>query len=432
MKINIQTLGCKVNQYETQALEKLFAERGYEISDSPEECDICVVNTCAVTAESGRKSCQAIRRTRRMNPSALIAVCGCFSQIDPDEVAALDVDLIAGSGDRLAFVDDIEKLCEDRVRRINIDDPLKRRTFEKLPAGNLSGRTRAMLKIQDGCSNFCSYCVIPYARGPVRSLPVADAASEAEKLASRGFSELVVTGIEISSYGVDLKDGSSLIDVIFEISRSAPDSRIHLGSLEPRTATDEFCRALSRLPNICDHFHLSLQSGSDTVLSRMRRKYDTALFYESVCNLRRYFPGCGVTADMIVGFPGETENEFAESLEFVRKCAFSAMHIFPYSPRPGTAAAKMDGQIEKRVKHERAAVASALAKELEDDFLRSCVGKKLSVLFEREKDGVSVGHASNYASVAVKARNLRNTILPVQIIGVGDGVLLGELTHPTV
>jgi threonylcarbamoyladenosine tRNA methylthiotransferase MtaB len=427
VNICIQTLGCKVNQYETQALETIFTERGHSICTSDMPCDAYIVNTCAVTAESGRKSRQAIRHAKRQHPGAIIAVCGCFSQIEPEEMRSLGADLISGSGGRVEFADALEQIWQDRQVRNLVDDPRRRHTFESLPAGSLSARTRAMLKIQDGCSNFCSYCIIPYTRGPVRSLPLEKAAAEAARLNAQEYRELVITGIEISSYGRDFNDGTTLIDVISAISTQTPHMRLRLGSLEPRTATDDFCRQLAALPNICNHFHLSMQSGCDATLSRMRRKYTSADFFDSLTNFRRYFPGCGITTDMIVGFPGETEAEFEQSLQFIQKCHFSAMHIFPYSPRPGTPAAEMPGQVDKRVKHLRARRAAETAAQMEQVFLDSCIGKTLNVLFEQETAGHSTGHAENYCLVSVEKDGIRNEILPVLVTKSGRSTLFGKI-----
>jgi len=427
VKIYIQTLGCKVNQYETQALETLLTGRGHTICDTDESCDAFIVNTCAVTAESGRKSRQTIRRLKAAHPGAVAAVCGCYSQISPEDAAALGADLIYGSGERLRFADDLEQMFSEKKQVVRVDEPMRRREFEELPAGHLHGRTRAMLKIQDGCDNFCSYCIIPYARGPVRSMPVDNAASEAKRLSAEGYRELVITGIEIASYGKDLHDGKTLADAILAISRSAPEARLRLGSLEPRIINGEFCTALKNAGNLCPHFHLSLQSGCDAVLSRMHRKYNTARFYESVTLLREYFPNCGITADLIVGFPGETEEEFSETLAFIEKCAFSSMHIFPYSRRPGTIAARLPDQVENAVKRDRARRSAAVADEMKKRFLISCVGSVQSVLFETESGGRCVGHAENYCEVSVSGTKLRNTVLNVQITAVKGSTLLGEI-----
>lgn len=426
MKIFFHTLGCKVNQYETQAMETLFCEKGYKIARESGECDMVVVNTCAVTAESGRKSRQAIRRLKAENPDAVIGVCGCFSQIEPESIKEL-ADVIAGSGDRRQFVSDMERAGIEKRLIINIDEPLKRRSYEELPAGSLAGRTRAMLKIQDGCSNFCSYCIIPYARGPVRSLPPEKCAAEAARLAKEDIREIMITGIEIASYGKDLKTGATLADAITEIANAAPEVRLHLGSLEPRVITEEFCKKLKALPNICPHFHLSLQSGCDETLKRMKRRYNTERFYESVELLRKYFPRCGISADLITGFPAETDEEFNKTLGFIKKCAFSSMHIFPYSIRPGTVAADMPEQISRELKQNRAREAAAVAAAMEEAFLESNVGSVQQVLFETESGGVSYGHSGNYCQVAVESTGLHNRVKNVQIIAAKHGKLFGKI-----
>jgi len=417
MKYAIYTLGCKVNQYETQALETMLQQAGYEPAQTG--ADVVIVNTCAVTAESGRKSRQAVRRLMGQNPGALSVVCGCFSQIEPEEAKKLGADIVFGSGDRRGVVDAILAA----VPTVSLDDPFKRREFEPLPAGAVSGRTRAMLKIQDGCDNFCTYCVIPYARGRVRSLPVAEAAAEAGKLAEEDFLEIVVTGIEIASYGKDLPEKPGLADAVEAVSKAVPQVRVHLGSLEPTVVTEEFCRRLAALGNICRHFHLSLQSGCDDTLRRMNRKYDTARFYESCCLLRRFFPGCAVTADLIVGFPGESEDDFAETLEFLKKCAFSYVHCFPYSARPGTKAAAMEGQISREEKEKRVRLAQELVEQLQQAYLASCVGQTLPVLFERPREG----HADNYCVVEVSEPQLRGTVHEIEILSICDKKLFGNI-----
>lgn len=427
MKIYFQTLGCKVNQYETQAMEQMFSERGWEIAAAPEECDACVINTCAVTAESERKSRQAVRHIKSRCPEAVIAVCGCSSQISPDVHERLGADVVFGSGDRKKLVQSIEEAASARTHIVNVDKALSRREYEILPAGGLEGRTRAMLKIQDGCSNFCSYCIIPYTRGPSRSMPIEEIRRETERLVGEGYREIVVTGIEIASYGRDLKDGSTLADAVCTAAESAGDTRIRLGSLEPRVVTEDFCRRLAACGNVCPHFHLSLQSGCDETLMRMRRKYDTERFYESVCLLREHFRGCGIAADLITGFPGETEEEFSKTLSFIEKCAFSSMHIFPYSVRPGTKAADMEGQLSKAEKSARAARASKVAERMTKEFMEKCVGTVQRVLFETEHDGYSFGHAGNYCRTAVKGSNLRGTVADVRIMSYQDDVLLGNI-----
>lgn len=427
MKYRIATLGCKVNQFETQALETMLAARGLEAAAAEETADVVIVNTCAVTAESGRKSRQLIRKLEGENPGALVAVCGCFSQLSPEDTAALGAQVVHGSGDKARFADDIARALAERNDIAWTDDPFARRVMEELPSGAVDGRTRAMLKIQDGCANFCTYCIIPYTRGRVRSLPPERCAAQTEALNDKGFKELVVAGIEIASYGRDLTPKSTLADAVEAIASKAGEMRLRLGSLEPTVITEDFVRRLKAAGKVCDHFHLSLQSGCDEILRRMNRKYDTARFFEATELLRHYFPGCGMTADLIVGFPGETAENHAETLDFIEKCAFSSMHIFPYSRRPGTKAAVMEGQLTNAVKAARARQAQALASKMEARYLQACVGKKLSVLFEGEKDGMSVGHAANYTQVCVPNGHRRGIVENVEITGVLDKMLGGKI-----
>lgn len=427
MKFAFYTLGCKTNQYETQAMERLLLEKGHEIGAFDEICDGYVINTCSVTAVADKKNRAVIRRCRRENPGAVIAVCGCYSQHDPEAIRALGIDVIGGSGNRQEFVQMLLDAAGAHAHREQVDNALRRREFECLPAGGLEERTRAMLKVQDGCVNFCTYCIIPYTRGPVRSAPLELAVAQAKELANRGYREIVLTGIEIASWGADLPGKPEVTVLIEEICKAVPELRVRLGSLEPRVVTEEFCRRLSVFSNLCPQFHLSMQSGCDTVLQRMKRKYDTARYYESVELLRKYFPECAVTTDMIVAFPGETEAEFAESLAFIRKCDFADMHIFPYSRRPGTPADKMPGQHNNATKEARSRAAIAVAEEMSKAYRESWVGRTLEVLFE-EKDGeYFTGHAPNYVKVYAEGENLHNEIRAVTVTGVYRDGVWGEL-----
>ena len=428
MRIAIYTLGCKVNQYETQAMEQELTRRGHEIVPFDGAADAYIVNTCSVTAVSDKKSRQMIRRCRKLNEHAVVAACGCYVQTHSDEAAGLGLDLIAGTGDRMAFLDLLEQAAREKEPLTLLDDALRRRAFEVLPAGGMAERTRAMLKVEDGCVNFCTYCIIPYARGPVRSLPKAEAVAQTRRLREEGYRELVITGIEISGWGHDLKNGETLIDLLEAVSEAAGDMRLRLGSLEPRTITEDFCRRAARLPNLCPHFHLSMQSGCDDTLRRMNRKYDTARFYESVSLLRQYFDRPAITTDLITGFPGETEEEFAQTLAFIERCGFAAMHIFPYSVRPGTKAAAMPDQCTAAVKEQRAARAAETAERMKQTYLRGCVGQTYPVLFEQERNGLYVGHAPNYCQVGVRGEDLHNEIHGVRIVEVTEDMLTGELT----
>ena len=424
MKIAFYTLGCKTNQYETQAMERLLLERGHTIGSFEESCDCYVVNTCSVTAVADKKNRAVIRRCRRKNPEAIVAVCGCYTQHAAEEVKQLGVDVIGGSGNRQQFLSDLLQAAAQRQYHETLDNALRRREFEVLPAGGLEERTRAMLKVQDGCTNFCTYCIIPYTRGPIRSAPLELAVEQARELAARGYREIVITGIEIAGWGKDLPGKPPLWQLISAICQAVPELRIRLGSLEPRIITEEFCRELKKFPNLCPHFHLSMQSGCDAVLQRMKRKYDTARYYESICLLREFFPGCAITTDMIVAFPGETEEEFRQSLDFIKKCGFADMHIFPYSRRPGTPAADMPGQLPNAVKEDRSRRAIAVAEQMSREYRESLIGTTQTVLFEDREGEYFTGHTPNYIKVYAQGENLHNQIRQVTITEVfHDGVV---------
>ena len=427
MRFAFHTFGCKVNQYETQAMEQLLRDQGHEICRFDESCDGYIVNTCSVTGEADRKNRSLIRRCRKNHPEAVIGVCGCYSQHAREAVEELGVDVVSGSAGRENFIAMMLAALADRQRRSEVDAALRRRIFEVLPAGGLSERTRAMLKVQDGCVNFCSYCIIPYTRGPVRSAPLELAVEQAKELEAQGFREIVVTGIEIASWGVDLPGKPNMVTLIEAICQAVPNLRVRLGSLEPRVITGEFCEKLSKFPNLCPHFHLSMQSGSDTVLARMKRKYDTARYYESIELLRKWFPGCALTTDMIVAFPGETEEEYAESLAFIQKCAFAEMHIFPYSRRPGTPADKMPGQHPNAVKSERSRRAIAIADQMTAAYRANMVGQTVSVLFEEPSDDLFTGHAPNYVKVYAEGQDLHNEVRSVRITEVYKDGVKGEI-----
>lgn len=426
MRIAICTLGCKVNQYETQALEQEIVRRGHELVDFEEQADAYVVNTCSVTAVSDKKSRQMIRKAKRRNPDAVVAACGCYAQTHPEDVKKLAPDVLFGTNDRTKFLDEIERALAQHQSVFRVDDVWSRREFEVLPAGGMTSRTRAMMKVEDGCVNFCTYCLIPFARGRVRSLPMEEARAQVRQLRAEGYREIVVTGIEISSYGSDFADGTALIDLLEMLCAEASDVRIRFGSLEPRTITEEFCERAGKLENLCPHFHLSMQSGCDATLKRMNRKYDTARFYESCTLLRKYFDDPAITTDLITGFPEETEEEFTETLAFIERCGFADMHVFPYSIRPGTKAAEMK-QVNMPVREERAARASAVAEQMHRAYLERCIGKTFEVLFEQDKNGHSVGHAMNYMEVRVEESGLHNQVRRVKITVVDGETLCGVL-----
>lgn len=431
MKIAFYTLGCKTNQFETQALETMFSARGHEVVPFSEKADAYVINTCTVTALGDKKSRSAARRARSLNPDCILVVCGCYSQVKPQEVRELcGADVVCGTGEKSRIVELTERAVADRQYICTVEPGFERGPFDFMPAGSLQGRTRALLKVQDGCQNFCSYCLIPYARGRSRSMPFDLVCSEAARLGQAGYREIVVTGIEISSYGFDLPGQPSPTDMIEAVCRAAPDARIRLGSLEPRTVTEDFCRRLSGFPNLCPHFHLSLQSGCDKTLRDMNRKYDTARYALSCRLLRQYFPGCAITTDLIVGFPGETEADFAATLAFVEACAFAQVHIFPFSARPGTRAASMDGQLTHAEKQARAHRAADLCQNLKRRYMESLAGTTVDVLFEQSRSGIYSGHCPQYCLVRVPGRALSGRVLPVVIDGIDptDGdALVGHL-----
>lgn len=423
MKIAFYTLGCKTNQYETQAMERLLCEQGHEISSFEDDCDCYIVNTCSVTAVADKKNRAIIRRCRREHPQAILGVCGCYSQHAAQAVRELEVDVVGGSGGRQQFLEDLLAAAQSRTYQEHLDNALRRREFEVLPAGGLQERTRAMLKVQDGCTNFCTYCIIPYTRGPIRSAPLETAVAQAKQLEQAGYREIVVTGIEIAGWGKDLPGKPPVWLLIAEICKAVPHLRIRLGSLEPRIVTEEFVAALSGFQNLCPQFHLSMQSGCDTVLARMKRKYNTEEYMESLERLRNAFPGCAITTDMIVGFPGETEEEFEKSLSFIRQCRFADMHIFPYSRRPGTPAAEMPGQLPNAVKEERSRRAIAVAQDMSRCYHQELLGTTQAVLVEGMEGEHSVGHAMNYVKIYIPGAYPRNEIQTVAVKSLyGDGV----------
>lgn len=423
MKIAFYTLGCKTNQYETQAMERLLCEQGHEICSFEDDCDCYIVNTCSVTAVADKKNRAIIRRCRREHPQAILGVCGCYSQHAAQAVRELEADGVGGSGGRQQFLEDLLAAAQSRRYQEHLDNALRRREFEVLPAGGLQERTRAMLKVQDGCTNFCTYCIIPYTRGPIRSAPLETAVAQAKQLEQAGYREIVVTGIEIAGWGKDLPGKPPVWLLIAEICKAVPHLRIRLGSLEPRIVTEEFAAALSGFQNLCPQFHLSMQSGCDTVLARMKRKYTTEEYMESLERLRNAFPGCAITTDMIVGFPGETEEEFEKSLSFIRQCRFADMHIFPYSRRPGTPAAEMPGQLPNAVKEERSRRAIAVAQDMSRCYHQELLGTTQAVLVEGMEGEHSVGHAMNYVKIYIPGAYPRNEIQTVAVTSLyGDGV----------
>ena len=428
MKVAFYTLGCKVNQYETEAMEEMFRKRGYEVVSFEKKADIYIINTCTVTNLGDRKSRQFIRRAKKLNKNSIVAAVGCYSQIAPDEVENIEgVDIVIGTTDKEKIVDLCEEVKQKR-RKINVVRNIKyHKQFDNLSIDNLESRTRAYMKIQDGCNQYCSYCIIPYARGPIRSRKLEDILDEAEKLAKANFKEIILTGIHVASYGKDLKN-LSLLDVINEVSKIEGIERIRLSSIEPTFIDEEFMTNVVDNKKFCDHFHLSLQSGSNSVLKRMNRKYTTEEYKNIVNLIRRYMPNAGITTDIIVGFPGETEEEFQETYDFVKNIGFSRIHVFKYSPRKGTPASKFDSQVHGSVKHYRSEKLIELGNQLANRFMDQFVGNRMEVLFEENKDGYCEGYTTNYIRVKAKSsKDIQGEILPVKIKVRENDILIGEI-----
>lgn len=399
MKVAFYTLGCKVNQYDTQTMMALFRDAGFEIVPFEERADVYVINTCTVTAMSDKKSRQIVSRAYMRNPESVLAVAGCYAQRDAREVLALPgVRLALGNANRSRVVELVERILHEGISIDAVNEIHGVCDFEELPA-LCEGKTRAHIKIQDGCNRFCSYCIIPYARGPVRSRLVDSIVREARRLGRQGFAEFVLTGIHLSSYGTDC--GVHLLDAIMAVSSMPEVSRVRLGSLEPMILTRDFVRACAENPKLCRQFHVSMQSGSAGVLRRMNRRYSPEQFAEHVEMIRQYMPEAAITTDVIAGFPAETEEEHQETLRFVERMAFARMHVFPFSPRVGTKAALMSGQVPKRNKEHRARELIELGRGLEHAYLDAQLGEEVSVLFEEAENNSAVGYSGTYMRVAV-------------------------------
>ena len=402
MKVAFHTLGCKVNQYETEAMQKLFEAAGYEISGA-ETAEVVVVNTCTVTALSSQKSRQIIRRSIKANPNAVVAVVGCYAQNSPAEISKIDgVDIIIGTADRTKIVALVEQALKNRDEKIlrvtgveNISE------FEELP--HAPHRTRAFLKIEDGCNNFCSYCIIPYVRGRVRSRSLDSIRVECLQLKTAGYKEIVLTGIHIGAYGRDFRDGTNLADAIKVVLDTANPARLRLGSLESAEMSDALINLMKTDSRICNHVHLPLQSGCDEILKAMRRPYTTKNFAELTARLVAEVPDISIGTDLIVGFPGETDENFAETLEFVKSQPFSKIHVFPFSAREGTVAAGLPNQVDAQIKKSRAGTAIEISKSKEKSFAEKLVGKTVEIIAETETAGLVDGLTRNYVRVFVPA-----------------------------
>lgn len=429
-KVAFYTLGCKVNQYETEAMKDLFKKNKYEIVDSDDIADVYIINTCTVTNLSERKSRQFIRKAKKKNENSIIGVVGCYAQISPDEVIGIEeVDFILGTKDRNKIVEISENVKSEKIKINAVDNIMQTKEFEEMNIDEVHGKTRAFIKIQEGCNQFCSYCIIPYARGPIRSRKLESIIKEVQRLSENGFKEIVLTGIHIASYGKDIGD-VNLLNVLEKIHIVKGIERIRLGSLEPSIITEDFMKSLNKLSKVCDHFHLSLQSGSDTVLRRMNRKYSTEEFKNKVELIRKYMPDAGITTDIIVGFPGETDEEFIQTYNFVKEIAFSKVHVFKYSPRKGTPAAKYKDQIDGTIKNIRSKNLIELTDKLTLDFNQRFVNKTVEVLFEDEenkKKNYSSGYTTNYIRIILTNENIEGKILKVELKELKDDSILGNI-----
>ena len=429
-KVAFYTLGCKVNQYETEAMLELFEKEGYEKAETEDYADVYVINTCTVTHMSDRKSRQYIRRMKKKNPDAIIAVVGCYSQVSPEEILSIDeVNLVMGTNDRKKIVEEVKKI--DASRKVStVDDIMKVKAFEEIEINKTNGKTRAFMKIQDGCDRYCSYCIIPYARGRVRSRDLESIVKEVENLASNGYKEVVLTGIHVASYGKDIKDSDiKLLDVIKQINDIEGIERIRLSSVEPILFTDEFVEAVSTMDKVCPHYHLSLQSGCDETLKRMKRRYTTEEYKAIVDRLRAAIPNVSITTDVIVGFPGETNEEFDKTYEFLKDIELTHMHVFKYSPRKGTPAATMENQVDPSTKHDRSEKLLQLNEENFNKFGQKMLDKEFNVLLEQKVgDNKYEGLTENYVKVIVESDNdISEQILKVKIKDVKNEFLEGIL-----
>ena len=426
MRAAFFALGCKVNQYEVDAYAALFREKGAEIGSFDEPCDVYVVNTCSVTNLGDRKSRQLLRRAKRLNPEALVVATGCYAQTAFAEVSAMpEVDLVIGTAMRHRLFELVDSARRGEAVDTRVDI-MKQREFEELETDGSEERSRAYIKIEDGCDSFCSYCIIPYARGPVRSRGMENIEREARRLADKGYKEVVLTGIHVASYGKDLKNGTGLIDVIERVAGVSGIERIRISSIDPRAFTPDFIARAAAQSKLCRHFHISLQSGSAAVLKRMNRKYTPEDYLSALEAIRASMPDCSITTDVICGFPGETEEEFAETLAFVKKAAFARVHVFPYSERRGTAAAAMD-QVPHPIREERAARLSAEAEKLKADFEAAMLDHAVRVLFEKTENGFAEGFSENYVRVYVpSAEDMTGEIREVRLTGISEGRVIGE------
>ena len=413
--IAAHTLGCKVNQYDTEAMLEQFQQAGYETVPMDGDADVYLVNTCTVTGTGDKKSLQLIRKIRREHPSARLIVCGCMAQQRGEELLSTGADLVLGTQRRGEILSLLNQVTDTGKPVCAVEPLLENQTFERLSVTTRTDYTRAVLKIQEGCGNHCSYCIIPAVRGPIRSRPLEDIRAEVARLAEAGFKEVVLTGIHLCSYGRDLNPALSLLDAVRAVQETDGILRIRLGSLEPTVATPEFAAALRQADKICPQFHLALQSGSDSVLRRMRRRYNTSQYLKGVENLRREFPRAAFTTDILTGFPGETPEEFGETRQMIEKVGFARIHVFPYSPRPHTPAAEMPDQIPTAEKERRARELIALGNRIAGQYLNTWIGQETSLLPEEMADGCWEGYTPEYIRVRLGNSDVCEPGIPVRI-----------------
>ena len=414
-KVAFVTLGCKVNQYESNAMAQKFIDNNYEICDIEDSPDIIIVNTCTVTNIADRKSRQLLRKVKEENPNSVVVACGCYVQVAKDKIDEIEeIDISIGNSEKKDIVQIVENYIYQKEKINNIFDINKEKDFSEMGAVTYTEKTRATIKIQDGCNNFCTYCLIPYARGRVRSRKKENIIKEVEEVAQKGIQEIVITGIHIASYGLDFSEDYKMIDLLEDLNKIDGIKRIRLGSLEPSLITEEFTQRLSKLEKICNHFHLSLQSGCNETLKRMNRKYTTKEFREVAKRLRSYFKDANLTTDIIVGFPGETNEEFTKTYEFLKEIKFYKMHVFKYSPREGTPASKMPNQVDGKTKEERSQKLIELSDKNQEEYNKKYFSEPQEVLFEEQKDGIWTGYTTNYVKVSYKSdENLENKIVKI-------------------
>jgi len=420
MKVAFATLGCRVNIYESEAMTEKFKSEGYDVVDFDEKAEVYVINTCTVTNMGDKKSRQYISKAKKKNPEAVVAVVGCYSQTSPDEVSAIEgVDVVLGTRNKGDIVYYVNRAMDTKEKFVVVKDVLRNKVFEELKIEDFEGKTRAFLKVQDGCNRFCSYCLIPYARGAVCSKNPETIIDEVNKLADNGFKEIILSGIHIASYGVDLEERKTLMDIIEEIHKINGIKRIRIGSVEPRFFTDEVIEKMASMEKMCPHFHLSLQSGCDATLKRMNRKYTAEEYFNTVVKLRERIPNVSITTDVIVGFPGETAEEFNETFNYLKELRLAKMHIFKYSPRKGTKAADMKDDVHGTIKEERSKLLQELDRENEKNFIQDFIGEKLEVLVEEKlkDDDRYIGYTSNYIKVIIDStEDIVGKIITVRLI----------------